>query len=127
MWTNKLCVRIQINCTYFRTRTTIKLSLAVIKAMMRRVICHHKLLEFNMYNFSCLQYAWYSRRSVPAIRIFFRTCLGSFLVEVYCELPVSSYTLLLKELWLYILIMSRTRFRVNPQSVVAWMSRNSLL
>ena len=30
-------------------------------------------------------------------------------------------------LWLYVLIMSRTRFRVNPHSVVAWMSRNSLL
>ena len=29
--------------------------------------------------------------------------------------------------WLYVLIMSRTRFRVNPHSIVAWMSRNSLL
>ena len=28
---------------------------------------------------------------------------------------------------LYVLIMSRTRFRVNPHSIVAWMSRNSLL
>ena len=27
----------------------------------------------------------------------------------------------------YFLVMSRTRFRVNPYSVVAWMSRNSLL
>ena len=26
---------------------------------------------------------------------------------------------------LYVLIISRTRFRVNPQSIVAWMSRNS--
>ena len=26
-----------------------------------------------------------------------------------------------------ILVMSRTRFRVNPHSIVAWMSRNSLL
>ena len=30
-------------------------------------------------------------------------------------------------IWLYLLIMSRTRFRVNPHSIVAWMSRNSLL
>ena len=30
-------------------------------------------------------------------------------------------------IWLYVLIMSRTRFRVNPRSIVAWMSRNSLL
>ena len=29
-------------------------------------------------------------------------------------------------IWLY-LIMSRTSFRVNPRSIVAWMSRNSLL
>ena len=28
---------------------------------------------------------------------------------------------------LYVLVMSRTRFRVNPHSIVAWMSRNSLL
>ena len=29
--------------------------------------------------------------------------------------------------WLYVLIMSCTRFRVIPHSIVAWMSRNSLL
>ena len=29
--------------------------------------------------------------------------------------------------WLYVLVMSRTRFRVNPHSIVVWMSRNSLL
>ena len=29
--------------------------------------------------------------------------------------------------WLYVLVMSRTRFRVNPHSIVAWMSGNSLL
>ena len=28
---------------------------------------------------------------------------------------------------LYVLVMSRTRFRVNPHSIVAWMSRISLL
>ena len=27
----------------------------------------------------------------------------------------------------YVLVMSRTRLRVNPHSIVAWMSRNSLL
>ena len=29
--------------------------------------------------------------------------------------------------WLYVVMMSRTRFRVNPHSIVTWMSRNSLL
>ena len=32
-----------------------------------------------------------------------------------------------KLVWLYVLVMSSTRFRVNPHSVVAWMSRKSLL
>ena len=29
-------------------------------------------------------------------------------------------------IWLYVLVMARTRFRVNPHSIVAWMSRNCL-
>ena len=29
--------------------------------------------------------------------------------------------------WLFVFIMSPTRVRVNPLSIVAWMSRNSLL
>ena len=29
--------------------------------------------------------------------------------------------------WQYVIIMSGTRFRVNPHSIVAWMSRKSLL
>ena len=34
---------------------------------------------------------------------------------------------LLRFILLYILIMSRVRFRVNLHSIVAWMLRNSLL
>ena len=30
-------------------------------------------------------------------------------------------------IWLYVFIMSRTRFSVNPHSIVAWTSRNPLL
>ena len=33
----------------------------------------------------------------------------------------------LRWIWQYVLIMSDTCFRVNPHSIVAWMSRNSLL
>ena len=33
----------------------------------------------------------------------------------------------LRWIWLYILVISRSRFRVNPHSIFAWMSRNSLL
>ena len=29
--------------------------------------------------------------------------------------------------WLYVLVMSHTHFRVNLHSIVAWISRNSLL
>ena len=32
-----------------------------------------------------------------------------------------------RHIWLYVLIMSRAHFRVNPHSIVAWVSRNSLL
>ena len=38
-------------------------------------------------------------------------------------------TLLLQDAlghWLYVLIMSRALFRVNPHSIVDWMPRNSL-
>ena len=31
------------------------------------------------------------------------------------------------KIWLYVLVMSRKRFRVNPHSTVAWISRTSLL
>ena len=31
------------------------------------------------------------------------------------------------DIWQYVLVMSRKRFRVNPHSIVAWMSKNSLL
>ena len=37
-----------------------------------------------------------------------------------CQLATKDYKL-------YVLIMSRTHFRVNPHSIVAWLSRNSLL
>ena len=43
------------------------------------------------------------------------------MIELCCEyLPVRC-------IWLYVFIMSRTSFRVNPHSTVVWMSRNSLL
>ena len=36
-------------------------------------------------------------------------------------------TLMERRLLLYVLVMSHTRFRLNPHSIVAWMPRNSLL
>ena len=43
------------------------------------------------------------------------------MIELCCEyLPV-------RYIWLYVLIMSCARFRVNPHSIVAWISRNSSL
>ena len=41
------------------------------------------------------------------------------MIELCCEY------LSVRCIWLYVLIMSRTCFRVNPHSIVAWMSRNS--
>ena len=43
------------------------------------------------------------------------------LIELCCKY------LSVRCIWLYVLIMSRTYFRVNLQSIVAWMSRKTLL
>ena len=36
-------------------------------------------------------------------------------------------TYLYAGIWLYVLVMSRTRFRMHPYSIVSWISRNWLL
>ena len=43
------------------------------------------------------------------------------MIELCCEYLSVRY------IWLYVIIMSRRRFRGNLHSLVAWMSRNSLL
>ena len=43
------------------------------------------------------------------------------IIKLCCEY------LFVRCIWLYVLIMSCTHFRVNPHTVAAWMSRNSLL
>ena len=53
--------------------------------------------------------------------------LSSFWRPLEMPLANCKIELSLIGLWLYVLIMSRTCFRVNPHSIVAWMSRNSLL
>ena len=40
--------------------------------------------------------------------------------------PCCEY-LFVRCIWLYVLLMSRTRFRMNPHSIVGWMSRYSFL
>ena len=48
-------------------------------------------------------------------------CRTDKMIELSCEyLSVPS-------IWLYVLILSRTRFRVNTHSIFAWMSKNCLL
>ena len=43
------------------------------------------------------------------------------MIELCCEY------LSVRCIWLYVLIMSRTHFSVNPHSIFPWMSRNTLL
>ena len=43
------------------------------------------------------------------------------MIELYCEY------LSVQCIWLYVLVMPRTHFRVNPHAIFAWMSRNSSL
>ena len=42
-------------------------------------------------------------------------------------IELSSEYLSVRCIWLYVFVTSRTRLRVNPLSIVAWMSRNSLI
>ena len=41
------------------------------------------------------------------------------MIELYCE------SLSVRCIWLYVLITSRTYFRVNPHSIATWLSRKS--
>ena len=43
------------------------------------------------------------------------------MIELYCEY------LCVGHIWLYVIIMTRTDFRLNPHSILAWMSRKFLL
>ena len=43
------------------------------------------------------------------------------MIELCCEYLSVWY------IWLYVFVMSRTRFRLNPHSIVSWMWRKSLL
>ena len=52
---------------------------------------------------------------------FLRSCFILWLFMCFNQYPLT-----LQE-WLYVLIMSRTRYRVNLHPIVAWMSKNSLL
>ena len=45
----------------------------------------------------------------------------SQMIKLCCEY------LYVRCIWLFVLIITRTCFRVNPHCIVAWMSRNSLL
>ena len=48
----------------------------------------------------------------------------SYFAHEYCFFLILN---LKKMLFLIVLVMTHTRFRVNPHSMVTWMSRNSLL
>ena len=62
---------------------------------------------------------------------FFKKCRQPIIKFWSVPVPVRETVRSLKQIILssrlYVLVMSRTRFRVNPHSIVAWMSRNSLL
>ena len=48
-------------------------------------------------------------------------------IYFWSKLLPNKSTFAIKQYWLYVIIMSRTRFRMNLHSNVAWNSRNSLL
>ena len=70
-------------------------------------------------------------------RQFWQQNLATSMLLVKCLLLTTSFLSSRKHMshlilniiviWLYVPVMSCTRLRVNPHSIVAWMSRNSLL
>ena len=75
------------------------------------------IMLFLICNFDVL-YLWRDSYEVLSILIFFIFSLN--LIRSFVDIPNL-------DIWQYVLVLSRTRFRVNPYSVVAWMSKNSLL
>ena len=49
------------------------------------------------------------------------------LIWKICMINFADFKRLTSKQWLYVLVMSHTSFRVNPHSIIAWMSSNSLL
>ena len=72
---------------------------------------------FDMQFWCFVSLAWLLYE-VLSILIFFIFSLN--LIRSFVDIPNL-------DIWQYVLVMSRTRFRVKPHSTVAWMSRNSLL
>ena len=84
-------------------------------------------LRFSVLFCGCLQVGMEFFKFYLIFKFFTNECTS--LLEIYWVfkkwlfLQIMQYFLT----WLHVLAMSRTCFRVNPHSVAAWMSRNSLL
>ena len=82
------------------------------------------LTKYNKIRY-CTTYQWIWRISFPnSLNCYFGTCFGN-LDSLWHFLSKLSKIINFMEM-LYILFMSRTRVRVNPHSIVAWMSMSSL-
>ena len=85
----------------------------------------HILTKYNKIRF-CTVFQWIWRRSTPnSLNCYFGTCFGNIGSLWHCLSKLSKNTNFREVL--YVLIKSRMRVRMNPHSIVTWMSRNSLL
>ena len=78
-------------------------------------LCSHKALQGSSF------YWWH--KSIININISPNHLIKLINIDslIICE------NLHVRCIWLYVIIMSRTSLRLNPHSIVAWMSRNSFL
>ena len=94
--------------------------------MYNVIICQILVIEvFETFLLSPLRYLIFFWTRYEYCCVLNDTFVDTFISNAITQRPSSVNTSFSN--WLYLLIMSRTRFRVNPHSIVAWMSRNSLL
>ena len=81
-------------------------------------ILFYGFIEFIilLYTFSVISFVWY--REYIIFLIWFSK-FSDLLLVFNCVIVIGN--------WMNVLVMWHTRFRVNPHSIVAWISRNSLL
>ena len=101
----------------------ITLALFLKQSIYRVVSCDH--ISFCSYPFSFA--LTLSTNSQCTFTFQIHNKIHSCFLNWLFSLGASQALSLQLKSWLYVLIVSCTRFRVNPYSIVAWMSRNSLL
>ena len=90
-----------------------------VGVLLSACLCHltvRPIMLFSDMQFWCFVFLAWLIFELLSILIFFTFSLN--LICSFVDIPNF-------DIWQYVLVMSRTRFRVKPHSIVAWMSRNA--